>query len=1837
MSSKTLIQPRVSKWPLIAAVVGALFVMSVVTLMAAMAWTAVGYGKSPVGGYLEIVSEFVTVNDTDLYGSPSEENTNDPFNLQSDETQAIEMVPEQMKKKLSFNDYHDSSKFDKEFVKPVKFIPKSLHSHDILYGGDKVDQEKLTKHHSGQFRNKTAFIWDPHPEYEFKAFGKTFHLILVHDSMFVSPGIKVTHMKLNESWREPPNVKVDGCFYSGNVSGELGSIVTVSLCDGMTGHIRTSSNNYFIEPAEIASDHLTPVLHVFYRARSTAFVPASNSLPSDRLEQQIHHFDQHCGLQDNEVTSESDTLVDDLLVSESSSFIPSTSEIPHTPKFRRKRSLSSEHIVELMVVADKKMSEYHGHELNNYILTLMSIVSKIYKDKSIGNPMHIAVVKLVILRDNLVESRNRLGGIAAADMLHRFCEWQAYHNDENDSSNNHHDTALLLTREHVCRNHNLKKCDNTLGLAQLGTMCKINSCAIVQDNGLSAAFTIAHELGHVLSMHHDDDAKCKEYGQLDSVQHVMSRMLGHNSHPWTWSACSRHFLTEFLDAGNGKCLQDDATNDYLENDRNQNEKYLPGENYTEDKQCELIYGPGSKICSYMPVCQRLWCTTGSDEKDGCRTQHMPWAEGTQCWNSRNWCQQGKCVTKDRNALKPVNGGWGPWQPYGECTRTCGGGVKKSYRDCNNPPPSNGGKYCIGKRVQIGSCNTKDCPPDTPDFRGEQCAKFNNNSFNIPELKTDIQWLPKYGGDGDERCKLYCRVSSSATYYQLKDKVVDGTPCSPDSYDICVNGRCEKAGCDHVLGSTSQLDLCGICGGNNSSCKQISGFHNISKQGYSEVLQVPAGSSNLDIRQHGYHGSSKDDNYLALVDSTTGEYILNGNYVLSMFSKIIVYGGTFIEYSGSDAPVERINSSKPLNKDITVEVLSMGKLYAPDIVYQYTVMREERDLYTWALTNEWGPCDQICNGEQLRVYVCIRKATGEEAQGYCSDRDVPRPHKQSCNTHCLLKWKIIGQSECSVECGLGTRTQSSVCIQEIHKRSSTQMPDTMCSHLIQPSSSIPCTGLCLETHWKYKEWSTCSKSCGTGVQYREAFCVNNNGDLKEEISCNADEKIISRSCNTEKCPEWSMGDWSSCSATCGEGLKERSVWCTDNTKVLPPAYCDTNTQPVQKEPCKTTICPAWLIGQWSPCSVTCGKGIVRRIVKCNVPEDTAFAFIPKPAEEEECMLYLCPVATTTSVYDERHENEIFENPEEHESNSIQISSKLYTWKAEHWSNFQCSSSCGQGYRRRPVNCVNTVTGKSVSELLCKTKNRPKHTQVCIAPMCVTWYAGAWKGCSTECGQGFEERDVTCVSSVSGQLVDETHCAVQMEKPESRRSCESHKRCKPVAKWKIEKWGDCSAFCGKGIQERNVVCQSIRGNDEDEELCPEPKPETFTPCNNRPCESKQISINSWNYGEWSKCNVTCGNGYQNRQVKCQNNEGVLLPANQCNGLKKPEITQSCRTSVICPKSSVISVSGVQYKWWASRWSPCSATCGQGMQNRQVSCRYLHRDGWKYASSEILCEGSGKQPATQKLCNLRACLTPTEYTWKPDHWRECSHVCGKKGRQTRRVYCVNKAMKKVRRKNCDWSIRPPRKQKCNQKKCTGYTSCADVLRKFPHSIDKEYILTILGRNISIYCHSMSTRVPTEYITLLKDSENYSEMYDKRLKDPTTCPFNGERQDICPCQDMPYISSGLTKFYKIRFNVTSLTIESRDFTFAKQIHGRFVPYGEAGDCYSKFKSGCPQGKFSIDLNGTGMKISQNVMWIKRGLDTSSRVNKNEDNTKITGRCGGYCGSCAPDQSLKLDVVTSN
>ncbi len=58
---------------------------------------------------------------------------------------------------------------------------------------------------------------------------------------------------------------------------------------------------------------------------------------------------------------------------------------------------------------------------------------------------------------------------------------------------------------------------------------------------------------------------------------------------------------------------------------------------------------------------------------------------------------------------PVDGGWSGWQIAGACSQTCGGGIAIKTRQCDNPLPSGGGKYCLGPARMIVNCNTQACP------------------------------------------------------------------------------------------------------------------------------------------------------------------------------------------------------------------------------------------------------------------------------------------------------------------------------------------------------------------------------------------------------------------------------------------------------------------------------------------------------------------------------------------------------------------------------------------------------------------------------------------------------------------------------------------------------------------------------------------------------------------------------------------------------------------------------------------------------------------------------------------------------------------------------------------------------------------------------------------------------------------------------------------------------------------------------------------------------------------------------------------------------------------------
>uniref|UniRef100_A0A8C7JB41 ADAM metallopeptidase with thrombospondin type 1 motif 20 n=1 Tax=Oncorhynchus kisutch TaxID=8019 RepID=A0A8C7JB41_ONCKI len=1442
--------------------------------------------------------------------------------------------------------------------------------------------------------------------YRIEAFGQRFHLNLTADSGFIAPTYTVTHLGAEHSNATESQQQEDSdmrhCFFRGHVNAKIESTAVFSLCTGLIGTFTTQHGEYFLEPLmkaeggeEYDEEHNKP--HLVYRQdRKRREGPASEPMQPCSASVVNLQSDRSMGeeldsLRDRMDIHHTGYEIDHTTEHHVGNHTTNSSDPRHTAPSRQKRFLSYPRYVELMLTADVKMARHHGRNLEHYILTIMSVVAAVYSDPSVGNLINVMIVKLIVIHN---EQDGPSINFNAATTLHNFCVWQQTQNVQDDSHPSHHDTALLITREDICRAKD--KCD-TLGLAELGTMCDpYRSCSISEENGLSASFTIAHELGHVFNMPHDDNPKCREAG-MKHQYHVMAPTLNYDTSPWSWSKCSRKYITEFLDTGYGECLLDEPVSRTYELPN-----HLPGQVYNANRQCELMFGPGSMVCPYMKQCKRLWCTSAEGDHKGCRTQHMPLADGTDCGHGMH-CRHGKCVNKELD-LRPVHGEWGPWGPYSVCSRTCGGGTRSTSRDCNNPEPRNRGRFCVGRRMKFRSCNTEPCPRGQRDFREEQCSQFDGKHFNINGLPPTVRWMPKYSGIlMKDRCKLFCRVTGTMAYYQLKDRVIDGTPCGPDTYDICVQGLCRQAGCDHVLNSKAKNDKCGVCGGDNSSCKTLAGTFNDAEYGYNTVVRIPAGATNIDIKQVSYSGKPEDDNYLALSDSHSN-FLLNGNFVVAMFKREITFKGTVIEYSGSDTKEERINCTERVEEELILQVLCVGNLYNPDVRYSFNIpIEEHREQFVWDPSGSWLECSRMCQGERWRKAACVRKS---DHLGVSDQRcePLPRPNAatEPCNTDCELRWHIAGKSECSAKCGPGYRTLDVQCMRYSSlKRQSERVEGRACSDLPKPQAREACHGDCLLKSWQYSTWSQVSGNYSQ--RHTSNRCYLTFASLNGESHAD-----------------------SNCLVTCGKGMRHRQVSCSMGVgeEKLSEHFCDPNAKPPAVGSCELPECASWQVGVWGPCAVTCGHGYQMRAVRCvsgaygDTVDDRECNAASRPRDSQDCEVAPCPWASP-----------------QHSTVRPDSSGQLFTqWRYGSWTT--CSVSCGKGKRARYVSCRDAQGGVA-DESYCAQLLRPPESSACFSP-CGQWRSWEWSPCSVTCGVGRATRQVVC--SNYHHQVDESFCD-QDERPSTEQEC-TGAPCPSVYRqrpndqpysphdpashpghsswnvpsadnqWRTGPWGGCSSTCAGGFQRRVVVCQDAEGRSTshcDQRV----KPAESKNCDSGPCPL-------WNYGVWGECTQTCGGGRRTRQVVCQRPNGQRLNDHNCDILDKPPDVEQCNLD-LCPGSA---------SWHRRPWNSlaCSVSCGRGTKEREIACVYPNQT----RIEEDHCSHLSR-PRTQKACRARGCPS-----WKANRWSECSVPCGV-GVQNREVYCRLKGTGRVREELCGSHNHPATAQPCQATECLHYTWAA------------------------------------------------------------------------------------------------------------------------------------------------------------------------------------------------------
>uniref|UniRef100_A0A8K9WUT9 Peptidase M12B domain-containing protein n=1 Tax=Oncorhynchus mykiss TaxID=8022 RepID=A0A8K9WUT9_ONCMY len=919
------------------------------------------------------------------------------------------------------------------------------------------------------------------------------------------------------------------CHFIGDVwdQATMKGRAAISTCDGLTGLFKLSQEEFFIRPLERSSDELTaPQVHIIYKRHT--------SPTQSQLVQPIsgdHTTNGTCGVKDPAAALERVERQRERW------------ERRQRRKRRiRQRSISREKWVETLVVADSKMVEYHGTKgVESYVLAVMNIVSGLFHDASIGNPINIVVVRLILLEK---EEEDLKITHHADNSLSSFCKWQKRLNVKGEEHAVHHDVAVLLTRKDICTAIN-KPCE-TLGLSHVAGMCQPHrSCSISEDTGLPLAFTVTHELGHNFGIQHDGNGNdCEPIGKRPFI---MSPQLLYGTSTPSWSRCSRQYITRFLDRGWGWCLDDPPMRDVL--DLN---SVPPGVLYSAAHQCRLQYGSGSLLCDDVDnVCSTLWCTVGTT----CHSKLDGAVDGTRCGEDK-WCFDGECVAVGHQP-ESVKGGWAPWSEWSACSRTCGAGVQNAQRDCVNPVPKYGGKYCVGERRRYKICNSTRCPPNQPSFRLIQCSHFNTMLYKGKFYK----WVQV--NNRVNPCELHCRPLNEYFSEKMLDAVIDGTQCYEGSLsrDMCVNGICKNVGCDYEIDSNAVEDRCGVCHGNGSTCETVKKtFEESEGLGYVDIGLIPEGAREIRIEEVAEAG-----NFLALRSDDPGKYFLNGGWTIQWNGEYKAAGTVFTyERTGQ---LENLTSPGPTLEPVWIQLLFQET--NPGVRYEYTIHREtlldsDNDIpipgFFWKY-GSWTECSATCGtGVQRQIVHCVERTSGIVEEGYCDPTTRPDDKRASCNEElCPAIWWVGEWQKCSATCGeKGLAKRTVLCIQAVGLEENRALQPSECHHIPRPESAAPCnTHVPCPADWSTGNWSECSLTCGGGVRSRKVVCSRNTG-----VDCDPRKNPSSLTpCYLQDCPQiidvfGGSNDWSGSGSSSKEINEINSI--PDSNPL--PKHSTTRAQP-----------------------------------------------------------------------------------------------------------------------------------------------------------------------------------------------------------------------------------------------------------------------------------------------------------------------------------------------------------------------------------------------------------------------------------------------------------------------------------------------------------------------------------------------------------------------------------------------------------------------------------------------------------------------------------------------------
>lgn len=325
--------------------------------------------------------------------------------------------------------------------------------------------------------------------------------------------------------------------------------------------------------------------------------------------------------------------------------------------------------------------------------------------------------------------------------------------------------------------------------------------------------------------------------------------------------------------------------------------------------------------------------------------------------------------------------------------------------------------------------------------------------------------------------------------------------------------------------------------------------------YYPAITLPAGSTHIVARET----TPSPASYLALKTSLFQDSLNTGLAVLPSGTHHLTLAASRWTYQRLSNDTESIATSGPVDEGVVI--YSLAYYEYEGITFSFNVPRTEignltRTVYFWNET-EWGVCDapeECGTGTQERGVACWRAEPGgvvvAAEEGDCDALLPHPPSSRRCGTPCVYGWVASEWGQCNVSCGEGVRGRGITChLIKDGEVGEEEVEDNLC-----PPEDRP------------EDMQTC-----------------------EEGACHYD---------------WHHGEWGSCDVPCGEGWREREVWCEQReggVATNDETLCDTSGKPEHMGVCHTPYECSWTTSEWGEVRISMDMGVLNlEITHCSIP-------------------------------------------------------------------------------------------------------------------------------------------------------------------------------------------------------------------------------------------------------------------------------------------------------------------------------------------------------------------------------------------------------------------------------------------------------------------------------------------------------------------------------------------------------------------------------------------------------------------------------------------------------------